>query len=108
MSAAATCAGIAVAKAYLALAERPAGTHERLPHDEAGLAHIVARLHMLQPTLVVLEATGGLEVPLAAALAAAGLPVAVVTPRQVRDCAKAVGQRAREWLNKQGHGIVGR
>ena len=88
-------AGIDVAKAYLDLAVRPAGTHERLPNDEAGIAQVVARLQPLHPTLVVLEATGGLEVPLAAALAAAGLPVAVVNPRQVRDFAKAVGQLAK-------------
>ncbi len=87
--------GIDVAKAYLDLAERPAGTHERYPHDETGITRIVARLQALRPTLIVLEATGGLEVPLAAALAAAGLAVAVVNPRQVRDFAKAVGQLAK-------------
>ncbi len=87
--------GIDVAKAYLDLAERPAGTHERYPHDETGIARIVARLQALRPTLIVLEATGGLEVPLAAALAAAGLAVAVVKSRQVRDFAKAVGQLAK-------------
>jgi transposase len=87
--------GIDVANAYLDLAERPAGTHERYPHDETGIARIVARLQALRPTLIVLEATGGLEVPLAAALAAAGLAVAVVNPRQVRDFAKAVGQLAK-------------
>ncbi len=87
--------GIDVGKAYLDLAVRPTGTHERVPNDEAGIAHLVAHLQRLGPTLVVLEATGGLEVPLVAALAAAGLPVAVVNPRQVRDFAKAVGQLAK-------------
>ena len=95
MTAPATFVGIDVAKAYLDLAVRPAGVHERLPHDEAGIAQIVERLQTLHPELVVLEATGGLEVPLAAALAAAGLAVAVVNPRQVRDFAKAVGQLAK-------------
>jgi transposase len=90
-----TFVGIDVAKAHLDVAVRPAGTHERLPHDETGIAQLVARLLPLEPTLVVLEATGGLEVPLAAALAAAGLAVAVVNPRQVRDFAKAVGQLAK-------------
>jgi transposase len=92
---AAIFAGIDVAKASLDLAVRPAGTHERLPNDEAGIALVVARLQPLHPALVVLEATGGLEVPLVAALAAAGLAVAVVNPRQVRDFAKAVGQLAK-------------
>ena len=92
---AAVFAGVDVAKASLDLAVRPAGTHARLPHDEAGIAQIVERLRALRPALVVLEATGGLELPLAAALAAAGLPVAVVNPRQVRDFAKAVGQLAK-------------
>lgn len=49
----------------------------------------------MRPTLIVLEATGGLEVPLAGALAAAGLPVVVVNPRQVRDFARATGQLAK-------------
>ena len=91
----ATFVGIDVAKAALDLAERPAGTHERYENDEAGIARIVARLQAQPPTLIVLEATGGLEVPLAAALAATGLAVAVVNPRQARDFAKAVGQLAK-------------
>jgi len=95
MTAAATFVGIDVAKSYLDLAVRPGGPPERLPNDEAGIGKVVERLRPLRPVLVVLEATGGLEAPLAAALAAAGLPVAVVNPRQVRDFAKAVGQLAK-------------
>ncbi len=95
MTATATFVGIDVAKSYLDLAVRPAGGHQRLAHDEAGIAQIVAQLQALRPTLVVLEATGGLAVPLAAALATAGLPVAVVNPRQVRDFAKATGKLAK-------------
>jgi transposase len=87
--------GIDVAKSSLDLAVRPAGTHERVPNDEAGIAQLVARLQPLRPALVVLEATGGLEAPLAGALVAAGLAVVVVNPRQVRDFAKAVGQLAK-------------
>jgi transposase len=68
---------------------------ERAPNDEAGAAALVARLGPLAPALVVLEATGGLERLAAAALAAAGLPVAVVNPRQVRAFAQAVGQLAK-------------
>lgn len=87
--------GIDVAKAHLDVALRPAGTHERLANDEGGIAHLVAHFVAAHPTLIVLEATGGLEVPVTAALAAAGLAVAVVNPRQVRDFAKAVGQLAK-------------
>jgi len=87
--------GIDVAKARLDVAIRPAGAHERLPNDEAGIAQLVERLLAARPALIVLEATGGLEVPATAALAAAGLAVAVVNPRQVRDFAKAVGHLAK-------------
>jgi transposase len=87
--------GIDVAKARLDIAVRPAGAAWTAPNDGAGIDEVLARLGPLAPALVVLEATGGLEVPLAAALAAAGLPVAVVNPRQVRDFAKAVGQLAK-------------
>ncbi len=87
--------GIDVAKAHLDVALRPTGTHERLTNDEDGIAHLVTRLAAARPTLIVLEATGGLEVPVTAALVAAGLAVAVVNPRQVRDFAKAIGQLAK-------------
>jgi transposase len=92
---AAVFVGIDVAKAYLDVAVRPSGVHERLANDEAGVAQLVDHLRAMRPTLVVLEATGGLEVPLTAALATVGLAVAVVNPRQVRDFAKAVGQLAK-------------
>jgi transposase len=95
MEAAPRFVGIDVAKARLDVAVRPDGAAWAAPNDEAGIDEVVARLRALAPTLVVLEATGGLEVPLAAALATAGLPVAVVNPRQVRDFAKAIGQLAK-------------
>jgi transposase len=87
--------GIDVAKARLDVAVRPSGEQWQAPNDEGGVAALVARLAPLAPALVVLEATGGLERLAAAALAAAGLPVAVVNPRPVRDFAKAVGQLAK-------------
>lgn len=87
--------GIDVAKAHLDLALRPAAAPQRFPHDEAGLAALVQYLHPRQPTLVVLEATGGYEADVAAALAVAGFPVAVVNPRQVRDFARATGRLAK-------------
>jgi transposase len=87
--------GIDVAKAHLDVAVRPTGETWRAANDPAGIAELVARLQAQRPTLVVVEATGGLEVPLVAAVAAAGLAIAVVNPRQVRDFAKAVGQLAK-------------
>lgn len=71
------------------------GTVFQIPHDDEGIAEAVKRVQPLQPTLIVLEATGGLEIPLAGALAAARLPVVVVNPRQVRDFARATGQLAK-------------
>jgi transposase len=88
-------AGVDVAAAHLDVAVRPGGEAWRAANDEAGVAALAARLAALGPALVVLEATGRAEAPLVAALAAAGLPVAVVNPRQVRDFAKAVGQLAK-------------
>jgi len=87
--------GIDVAKAQLDLAVRPSGAQWVTTNDEAGIGEVLARVQPLQPTLIVLEATGGREIPVAAALAAAGLPVAVVNPRQVRDFARAIGQLAK-------------
>lgn len=87
--------GIDVAKAACVVAVRPTGTTWTSPQTEAGWAALAARLQALAPTLVLCEATGGLELPLASVLAAAGLPLAIVNPRQVRDFAKATGLRAK-------------
>ncbi len=87
--------GIDVAKAQVDIAVRPTGECWTTPQTEAGIHDVVARLQTLAPTLVVLEATGGLERGVTAALATAGLPVAVVNPRQVRDFAKATGRLAK-------------
>jgi len=86
--------GIDVSKAQLDLALRPEGRFSA-PNDEAGCAQVLERLRAVSPTLVVLEATGGLEIPLTGILAAAGVPVVVVNPRQVRDFAKATGRLAK-------------
>ncbi len=90
-----TYVGIDVAKARLDIAIRPSGEHWISGTDATSLEDLVGRLHALQPELLVLEATGGREGPTVAALAAAGLPVAVVNPRQVRDFARAIGQLAK-------------
>ena len=84
--------GIDVAKAQLDIALRPAGERWAVPHDPNGVTMLVDRMQPLQPALIVLEATGGLERLVSSALATAGLPVVVVNPRQVRDCARATGQ----------------
>ena len=84
--------GIDVAKAQWDIALRPSGERWAVPNDASGVAMLVERLQTLHPTLIVLEATGGLERAATNALAAAGLPVVVVNPRQARDCARATGQ----------------
>jgi len=89
------CIGIDVSKATLDWAGWPAGSGGRYSNDEEGIASLVTQSLELRPLCIVLEATGGYEVACAGALAAAGLPVAVVNPRQVRDFAKAVGQIAK-------------
>ena len=63
-----------------------------MPQDTHGVTALVDRRQTLQPTRIVLEATGGLERLVTSALATAGLPVVVVTPRQVREVARATGQ----------------
>jgi len=87
--------GIDVSKARLDGDLAPSPAPFQAANDAAGIASICARLVPLKPALVVLEATGGLESALAAALVLAGLPVAVVNPRQVRDFAKALGRLAK-------------
>jgi transposase len=86
--------GIDVSKAQLDVAQRPAGWFT-VPNTEAGLTQLLAHLAAEPPTWIVLEATGGVALPLTGALAAAGLPVVVVNPRQIRDFAKATGQLAK-------------
>jgi len=87
--------GIDVAKHRLEVHLRPSGESFTIDYSEEEVAALVERLLPLEPTLIVLEATGGLEVRLAAALAAAALPVAVVNPRQVRSFARAMGRLAK-------------
>ena len=89
--------GIDVSKARLDVAVRPSGEAWSYANDEPGIAGLLVQLQAVQPApqLVVLEATGGLERAAVAALALAGLPVAVLNPRQVRDFAKATGRLAK-------------
>src|SRR3981189_3350372 len=87
--------GIDVSKDRLDVAVRPSGEAFAVSRDAAGVEQLVARLRKLSPHLVALEATGGFETVVAAALGAAGLPVVVVNPAQVRAFAKAPGQPAK-------------
>jgi transposase len=87
--------GIDVSKASLDVAVRPTAERFCLAYEVRDLGTLVERLQRLDPTLIVLEATGGLERPLVRALVAGALPVIVANPRQVRDFAKATGQLAK-------------
>jgi transposase len=87
--------GIDVAKDRLDVHVLPSGEALTLPNDDAGVSQTTTLLAGLPAALVVLEATGGYEAGLAADLAAADLPVAVVNPRQVRDFARATGRLAK-------------
>jgi len=87
--------GIDVAQAHLDISVRPSGEVWQVSYDTPGVANLLVQLAELAPTLVVLEATGGLETFLVGELAGAQLPVVVVNPRQVRDFAKAVGKLAK-------------
>jgi transposase len=94
MSAPQVFVGIDVSKAQLDVALHPTDDCGHVSHDASGIAGLVERLRAVQPTLVVLEATGGLEGPVTGALANAGLPVVVVHPRHARDCATTTGRLA--------------
>ncbi len=87
--------GIDVSKNTLDLRLEPAGESLHVAYDDAGVSEICQRLKSVWPTLIVMEATGGLETRLASELAACDLPVAVINPRQARDYAKATGQLAK-------------
>ena len=87
--------GIDVAKAQVDVAVRPTGDRWEVSYDDASVGKLVSQMGDLGPAMVLLEASGGLELPLVAALAAASLPVVVVNPRQVRDFARATGTLAK-------------
>jgi transposase len=89
------CVGIDVSKDQLDVHVLPEGMAFSVTRDGKGLADLIERLRPLAPALVAVEATGGFETVVAAALAGAGLPLVVVNPAQVRHFAQAVGQRAK-------------
>ena len=87
--------GIDVAKDKLDVAVRPSGERFVVSRTDAGIEELKERLRKLAPAIVGLEATGGYETVVAASLSAAGLPVVVVNPAQVRAFANALGKRAK-------------
>lgn len=87
--------GIDVSKATLDIDAYPQSHQKQLSNDDTGRKQLLKMLTALQPKLIVMEATGGLESPAATALALAGLNVAVINPRQARDFAKALGVLAK-------------
>jgi transposase len=87
--------GIDLSQARLDVAVHPQATSWTQANDPDGRTILARQLRELAPRIVVLEATGGLERPVASALREAGLAVAVVNPRWVRDFAKATGQLAK-------------
>ena len=87
--------GIDVSKSTLDVSIEPTGQTLHVAYDEAGISQIVGCLKEASPALIVMEATGGLEVRIATELASQGLQVAVINPRQARDFAKATGRLAK-------------
>ncbi len=88
-------ADVDVSKAFLDVAVRPDGVEWRSPNTDAGAREVADRLKELCPSLVVLEATGRMEIPVTSALAVLGVPAVVVNPRQIRDFAKSTGRLAK-------------
>lgn len=87
--------GIDVSKTTIDLAVYPTGEICNFSNESDGIDQAISWLKEIRPTLVVMEATGGFEVPLYLALENARLQVAVVNPRQVRDFARATGRLAK-------------
>ncbi len=90
-----TCVSIDVSKDRLDVHVRPSGEAFAVSCDGKGLENLAERLAALDVSLIVLEATGGFEVTVAAALADVGLPLAAVNPRRIRDFARALGKLAK-------------
>ena len=87
--------GIDVSKRHLDIAVRPTGEIWRVNNDKADIERLIVRVGDLEPQLVVMEATGNYEMPLAAAMQVTGLPLRVVNPRQARDFARSTGKLAK-------------
>jgi len=84
--------GLDVQRSGIQAAIRPTGEHWRTGIDDTGIIETTEKLTEIHPQLVVMEAQGGLELPVAGALAPAGVPFALISPRSVREFAKAIGR----------------
>jgi transposase len=91
----AVCIGVDVAKSTLDVAVSDSGETRQFTNDDEGISQAVHYIAGLKPAGIILEATGNLEMPLAAALQAGHLPVVIINPRQVRDFARATGALAK-------------
>ena len=91
----AVCVGVDVAKSTLDVASSDSGETRQFANNDEGINQVVRYISGVKPAGIILEATGNLEIPLAAALQAGGLPVVVINPRQVRDFARATGALAK-------------
>jgi len=87
--------GIDISKKDLDIAIRSTGEVLQVSNDEEGIAQLVKKMQQISPTLIVVEATGGFETAVASALGVAGMPLAIVNPRQARDFAKSLGRLAK-------------
>ena len=87
--------GIDISKETLDLAIVGQETTWQLNHDETGISQLIDLVTPMNPQLIVMEATGGLEIDIVTRLSAAGLPISVVNPVRVREFAKAIGQYAK-------------
>jgi transposase len=87
--------GIDMAKDSMEVTVHEGKDHWAFANDEYGLAKLLAKMKRLAPALIVMEATGGYEVTVAAELQSKGFPVSVINPRQIRDFARSVGILAK-------------
>jgi len=101
MTPAKTWVGIDVSQAHLDIYVLPQGLTLQQPNHEVGIQALIEQLHPLSPSLVVVEATGGLERTLVAGLQAASIPVAIANPRKVKGFAVALGQAKTDKLDAQ-------
>lgn len=91
----AVCVGVDVARSTLDVAASDSGETRQFANNDKGISQAVRYISGVKPAGIILEATGNLEMPLAAALQANCLPVVVINPRQVRDFARATGALAK-------------
>ena len=93
--------GLDIGRSSLQAAARPAGQKWVANTDDAGISEIASALTSVQPEIIVLEAQGGIELPVAGTLASTGLPLAFVSRRNVREFARSVGQGRADWSHAE-------